>query len=97
MDNQWKTVLARDARIQNNGHLPTINRDTINKFISQLNKDLTWKTSGSGIATSGDLGFTYGYLFTKGVQDKPSGHYVRIWKKQSDEKWAIAIDMLSLD
>jgi ketosteroid isomerase-like protein len=106
MANAWKnnsglstytSFLARDARIQNNGHLPTINRDTINKFISQLNKDLTWKTSGSGIATSGDLGFTYGYLFTKGVQDKPSGHYVRIWKKQSDEKWAIAIDMLSLD
>jgi len=106
MLNAWKknpdlstytSFLARDVRIQNIGHLPTVNRDTINKFISQFDKTLTWKTSGSGIAASGELGFTYGYIFTKGVQDKPSGHYVRIWKKQSDDKWAITIDMLSLD
>jgi hypothetical protein len=86
-----------DARMQNNGHLPTINRDSINKFVSQFDKTLTWKTSGSGMATSGDLGFTYGYIYTKGVQYKPSGHYVRIWKKKSDKKRAISLEMLSMD
>ncbi len=106
MLNAWKnnpvlstytSFLAQDARIQNVGHLPAINRDSINKFVSGFDKTLSWKTSGSGIAGSHDLGFTYGYLFTKGVQDKPSGHYVRIWKKQTGEKWVISIEMLSHD
>lgn len=93
----YTSFLASNARMQNAGHLPTINRDTINKFVSKFDKKLTWTIAGSGIANSGDLGFTYGYIFTNGVQDKLSGHYVRIWKKQPDGKWAIALEMLTHD
>jgi ketosteroid isomerase-like protein len=93
----YKSFLAVNARLQYDGHLPSASFDTINKFLTSMDKTLLWKTTGSGAAASSDLGFTYGYLFTKMTTGKPSGHYVRIWKKQSDGKWLISIDMLSYD
>jgi ketosteroid isomerase-like protein len=103
---EWKTnplpatyasFLAPDARIQYEVHFPTTNPDTINAWISQMHKTLTWQTVGSGAASSDDLGFTYG-LFE--MQDNPKGskgHYVRIWKKQPTSEWTITLEMMSTD
>jgi ketosteroid isomerase-like protein len=102
---QWKknprpssyaSFLAPGARLQLNGHLPSVNRDTINKWISGLPKTITWKTSGGGAASSGDLGFTFGVLE---MNDPPlsKGHYVRIWKKQAGDEWKIVIEMMGID
>jgi ketosteroid isomerase-like protein len=91
------SFLKPNARMQLNGHLPTTDRDTINKWIAQLEKTVTWRSTGSGASSSGDLGFTYGYLGKKGDPEKSEGHYVRIWRKQTDGKWAIILEMMSID
>lgn len=91
----YASFLAPDIRTQREGHLPTTNPDTINAWISQLHKTLTWETVGNGAASSGDLGFTYG-LFE--MQDNPKGskgHYVRIWKKQQSGNWTITLEMMN--
>ena len=68
-------------------------------FLDQGNK-LTWKPDFSDVAASGDLGYTYGtYVFTSKDKDKDGkpiveyGKYVTVWKKQSDGRWKVALDM----
>jgi ketosteroid isomerase-like protein len=96
LPSSYALFLAPDVRLQLNGHLPSVNRDTINTWISRLPKTIAWKTSGAGAASSGDMAFTYGILETNDpVVSK--GHYVRIWKKNSGDSWKIVLEMISID
>jgi len=68
-------------------------------FLDQGNK-LSWKPDFADLAASGDLGYTYGtYVFTSKDKDKDGkpiveyGKYVSIWKKQSDGRWKVVLDM----
>lgn len=93
----YNSYLAPNSRMQLSGHLPTTNTDTINIWITHFNKNLTWRSSGSGAATSGDMGFTYGLLGTQGKLEITKGHYVRIWKKQPGASWKIVMEMMNLN
>jgi ketosteroid isomerase-like protein len=92
----FKSYFAPGARIQQNGHLPTTNQDTIKIWISKRDKSLRCNTAGSGAASSGDMGFTYGLLEIQGNPSVTKGHYIRIWKKQ-ESKWLIIMEMTSID
>lgn len=93
----YASFLAQGSRIQYNLKLPTTNKDTINVMLARVKKTLTWKSEGSEAATSGDMGFTYGYFETLEARVKEEGHYVRIWKKTEEGKWEIHIEMMSVD
>jgi ketosteroid isomerase-like protein len=67
-------------------------------FLDTPDNHLTWAPVGSGMAASGDLGYTYGtYEFvSKDKGGKPivdKGKYTTIWKKQKDGSWKVALDM----
>jgi ketosteroid isomerase-like protein len=91
------SFLNKGARLQRNGHLPSTNADTIRVWLSGLDKSLTWRVAGSGAASSGDLGFTYGLLGVKSDASVVKGHYVRMWKRNSAGQWKIIIDMINFD
>jgi ketosteroid isomerase-like protein len=66
-------------------------------FLDQGNK-LTWTPEFTDM--SGDLAYTYGtWTFTSKDKDKDgnpvtqSGKYTTIWKRQSDGKWKVVLDM----
>jgi hypothetical protein len=101
---EWKkspgsftSQLTPDARIQLNRHLPTTNRDSISVWINKLDKSLVWQAVGSGSASSGDLGYTYGVLKVLENPDVLKGHYVRIWKKHTGSGWLVEIEMINID
>lgn len=91
------TFLDPDARLQRNGHPPATNRDSINHIISGMDKEIIWKSSGCGVASSGDLGFTYGLIKKSESSTEVKGHYVRIWRKSKDGDWKIIIDMINMN
>jgi ketosteroid isomerase-like protein len=93
----YALFLAQKSRMQLSGHIPTTNTDTINTLISHFDKNLIWKSSGSGAATSGDMGYTYGILEIQGNSELVKGHYVRIWKKQPGANWKIEMEMMNFD
>lgn len=67
-------------------------------FLDQKDNHLTWKPVSADMAASGDLGYTWGtYEFRATDKDgKPivdHGKYTSIWKKQSDGKWKVVLDM----
>lgn len=93
----YASFLAPHTRMQRQGHFPTTNADTIKAWIIQLHQTLTWEAVGSGAASSGDLGFTYGLFEMQNDPKGSKGHYVRIWKKQPADKWKIILEMMSMD
>lgn len=58
---------------------------------------ITWQPIIAEIAGSLDLGYTIGnyQLHNTTAEEKPSsfGSFVRLWKKQADNSWKVAIDM----
>ena len=93
----YDSYLAPYSRLQLSGHLPTTNADSINVLIAHFDKNFIWKSSGSGVATSGDMGFTYGMLEIHGNTEVVKGHYVRIWKKLPGASWKIEMEMMNFD
>ena len=75
-------------------HPPIAGADAI-EFLSQVNDSsytLTWVPRGGEMATSGNLGYTYG-IYTLEMKDTVlRGTYVSIWKKQKDGKWKFVLD-----
>ena len=58
---------------------------------------LAWQPSFAGMAAAGDLGFTTGpWELKEDVKDaKPAGygHFVTLWKKQTDGTWKFVVDL----
>ena len=75
-------------------HPPIAGADAM-EFLSQVNDSsytLTWAPSGGEMATSANLGYTYG-IYTLETKDTVlRGTYVSIWKKQKDGKWKFVLD-----
>jgi ketosteroid isomerase-like protein len=97
LSSTYTSYLAPHSIMQLSGHLPTTDTDTISSWINHFDKNLSWKISGSGAATSGDMGFTYGLLEMPVKSEVIKGHYVRIWKKQAGADWKIVMEMLNFD
>ena len=67
-------------------------------FLDDKSNHLTWSAVGADIASSGDLGYTWGnYEFVSkdkdGNQHVERGKYTTVWKKQTDGSWKVALDM----
>lgn len=56
-------------------------------FIVSDTARFSYKNGGTGIASTGDLGYAYGYLEASGK----TGNYLRVWKKEGDT-WRIVLD-----
>lgn len=58
---------------------------------------LSWEPVYADVARAGDLGYTTGpwEFRPQGAADKPiaQGHYMTIWKKQSDGAWKFVLDL----
>lgn len=65
-------------------------------LISSMNDStvtMTWEPEGGEIATSGELGYTYGIYEMKDQSNNVQrGTYVTVWKKQKDGKWKFVLD-----
>jgi hypothetical protein len=90
--------IARDGKILSDAQTGAdAVRDTYMQFPS--NATLTWEPSFVDVASSGDLGYTWGryrlMLPVAGGKAPPilrMGTYVTIWKRQADGSWKFVLD-----
>jgi len=75
-------------------HLPIIGADAINyiSFLSDTAYTLSWKPVHAEIASSGDLGYTYGTFNLQLPDTTLTGTYVNIWKKEKDGEWKFVLN-----
>jgi ketosteroid isomerase-like protein len=67
-------------------------------YFDNKRNHMTWTPLGADVATSGDLGYTFGTYEFHGVDkdNKPMvsiGKYTTIWKLQQDGSWKVVLDM----
>jgi len=95
MHKAFLQFIADDAVLLQSNTIPIIGADAI-LFIANMNDanlELTWNPLGGEVASSGELGFTYGTFFLKkDTTTMQQGSYVTIWKKQPDGKWKFVLE-----
>ncbi len=92
---------AKDAVLMRNNSLiigmESI-RESFNKQKTELGSvSLTWKPDFVDVASSGDLGYTYGkYVYTvidpAGNEKVDTGIFHTVWKRQPDGEWKFVWD-----
>ena len=64
---------------------------------SDKNPLLAWQPNFAGMSASGDMGFTTGPWESKADRKDPKpsayGHFVTVWKKQTDGSWKWVVDI----
>ncbi len=53
---------------------------------------LTWKPAKAIIASSGELGYTYGFWLFVAQNDSSRGTYMTVWKKNAAGQWKYIAD-----
>jgi ketosteroid isomerase-like protein len=68
----------------------------IQAALAQTAGTLTWKPAFADVSKAADLGYTYG-LATFKASDKAAeqSNYLRVWRKQSDGKWKVVLDIFT--
>lgn len=85
----YEKFAASNFRVYRNNRFPVTERTSGLQLLASLPKQKEYFPIDGKIASSGDLGFTYGYTRTA-VKD--SGSFMRVWRY--DNGWKIAVDML---
>ncbi len=88
------TYLAPDAVVFRPG--PVEGRPIYEKMDPANPAVLTWEPEVAEVAASGELGYTSGpYQVRPGRGTEPTGfgHYISVWKKQTDGTWRVLLDI----
>ncbi len=81
------TTLAVDyARVYRNDAAPITEKDAI---VAAVKGSSGWQPAKADIASTGNLGYTYGTCSLDGV----NANYIRIWRRQPNGSWKYVIDV----
>ena len=89
----YQAFSADDVRIYRPNELPLPGRERLSALIGS--RKLEFKTLGSGLASSRDLGYTYGVTEIIGGDDGKGNKYfayLHVWGKK-DDRWRLALDL----
>ena len=95
----YETILTDDARLLRVSRQPVLGKAAIRTALAENTAPVTWEPLGGGVARSGDLGYTYG--FVKRHEDGPespwinTSNYLRVWRKGADGTWKVVFDEFS--
>lgn len=95
----YKKFLTDDATFLPNRRAPVFGVNNICEAIKipGVEYTLSWQPENGKVATSGDLGYTWGnyeltYKNDKGRAETEKGKYLNIWVKR-DGQWRVTVDM----
>ena len=89
---------AEDVRLNTEGAFPLVGLERARAQIAQVPGIFRFLSEGSGLAASGDLGYTYGIAqrFESGATvAADSSVYLHVWRGSADQKWKLAIEVLN--
>jgi len=95
----FDAYLADDAIQLPHGVEPILGRDEIVRQMADgPHFTLLWTPMTAEVATSGDLGYSWGTYVSESKADdgttrKRHGKYMNVWRKQADGSWKVILDM----
>jgi ketosteroid isomerase-like protein len=94
----YTSYTADDVRVLREGKAPFVGKQAaLASLGSGDGVKFTWQPAKSDIASSADMGYTYGTYEWKAADEKQneSGNYVHIWKRQLGGKWRLVMEVLN--
>jgi ketosteroid isomerase-like protein len=87
--------LDEHARLHRDGNFPFTDRRAIRSFLMSRSAQMTWDPIAADVSRSNDLGYTYGsYELRASGSPAEKGYYVRVWKRNRNGAWKVALDTL---
>ncbi len=81
-----------ELRLHRTGALPIMGARPVRDYLAQHDGSCKLEAIASDVSASGDLGFTYGrYYMSDG---KERGFYIRVWKRNEQGIWRVALDTM---
>lgn len=95
----YMAVIADEARFYRDGEPPAVGREAIGRLLaSHPQRASSWEPTAAVVASSGDLGYTYGKTAVmepgKPGRIRQPGLYFRIWERQGDGPFKIVVDLV---
>lgn len=90
-------LLGEQARAHRMNKFPISERAAIVDEFRSMHGKFSSKIESLRLAKSGDLAYTYGTYELKesgAPNEKVTGSFVRIWQREKNDKWKIAVDVL---
>lgn len=92
--NEYAKLLADDARLHRDGSAPIASRGAVARAVAQRMRRVTWSPIDARIATSGDMGVTWGrYVETDRASSSERGYYAHLWLRDRAGHWRLAYDV----
>jgi ketosteroid isomerase-like protein len=89
---------ASDLRLNSEGRLPAVGLDAAQARFDSLGGFYEYRTEGSAIARSGDLGYSYGlaehFLSATGAP-ADTAVYMHVWRQESGRSWRLALAVIN--
>jgi ketosteroid isomerase-like protein len=97
----WVSFFAADGKMFRPGQVvsgPDSIRAHVTPWFADAAFSLTWEPTFAEVATSGDLGYTYGRYQSRGRDSMGNavtgaGWYVTVWRRDEDGTWKVALDI----
>jgi len=89
----YETMARRDVRLYRDGSMPVVGRGAVRELLAGSEPVLAAQPAAADIASSGDLGYTYGVAAPPNGSEGESVSYLRIWRRDNSGQWKIALDL----
>jgi ketosteroid isomerase-like protein len=89
---------TQDVRFNVEGKHPSVGIDAAQARVDSVAGFYDFKTQGSGIASSGDLGYTYGLaerFVSANAAAADTSSYLHIWRQDDGRTWKLALAVLN--
>jgi ketosteroid isomerase-like protein len=90
----YHSRLSDEARIHRPGIMPVVGNDALRGWLAQQTMTLSGEPIKADVSRSGDLGYAYGSYELGGAQPQ-KGYFARVWKRNANGQWRIALDTAS--
>ncbi len=87
-----------DLRLNLEGRMPSLGIEAAQTLLDSLVGFLAYHAQGSGIASSGDLGYTYGWaerFVSANAAPADSNVYLHVWRQEKGRTWILALAVLN--
>ena len=94
MNHAFMEYIAEGGVMLRSNNMPFVGKEAVAKIFSGDDTDftLTWEPLFSDLASSGELGYTYGTYKLEMDNSIEQGTYVSIWKKDKNGAWKFILD-----
>ena len=90
----YRPHLAASARLHRQNTMPIVGEKPILQWLASQTAFTAADTRFTEAARSGDLGYTWGTYARKTRGSTENGFYVRVWVRERDGQWKLAMDVL---